>query len=105
MTPGIVFGLLCLGLLAVAMSRPFRKPPRTRRLSWRSALRHCVTAPFRLAWWMATRLERAVGIAVCLVLGLACIALGFLLTLTWVTALPGIFLLLAGLLILAREML
>ncbi len=61
--------------------------------------------PFRMLWRLVSAVERAAGIAVCLLLGLLCMAVGVLFTLSIVGAAAGIPLFVLGVLLTARGVL
>lgn len=59
-------------------------------------LRYVILAPFRIGWWMASRVERATGILFTLILGAVLLAGGIFLCSTLLGAIPGIPMLVAG---------
>ncbi len=58
--------------------------------------------PFKLLWRLATLVETALGILLCLVLGLACMGVGMLLNMTVLGAVFGIPLFVLGFLLVVR---
>lgn len=64
--------------------------------------RAVIVWPFLLLWRLVTFVEKAVGIALCLVLGLALMGLGMLLNMTFFGAMLGVPLFILGLLLVIR---
>ena len=67
------------------------KPRRSGRL-----LRYVVFAPFRMGWWLASRVEKSTGIIVTLILGAALLAGGFFLSSTLLGLILGVPMIVAG---------
>lgn len=67
-----------------------------RRKNGGRLLRYLVFAPFRMGWWMASRVERATGILFTLIVGAALLAAGIFLSSTLLGAIPGIPMIVAG---------
>ncbi len=74
-------------------------------MSGQAARRGCaflLFAPFKLLWRLVTWFEKLIGIALCLILGLAFMAVGLFLIFTFIGAIIGIPLFILGFLLLIR---
>ncbi len=67
-------------------------------------LRALIFAPFRIGWWFATRVEKAVGIGFTLVLGAVLAAAGLWLSSTLLGLILGIPMIIVGGFLLARAL-
>lgn len=67
------------------------KPSRTGRM-----MRYVLLAPFRLGWWMASKMEQSTGILFTLLTGAALLVAGFFLCSTFIGAILGIPMIVAG---------
>ena len=76
-------------MMASTMDTPRKK--RSGRL-----LRYVVFAPFRMGWWMASRIEKSTGILFTLILGVVLLAGGIVLSSTLLGMIPGIPMIVAG---------
>ncbi len=76
-------------MMAGTMDTPRKK--RSGRL-----LRYIVFAPFRMGWWMASRVERSTGILFTLIFGAVLLAAGIFLSSTLLGLIPGIPMIVAG---------
>jgi len=59
-------------------------------------LRYVLLAPIRLGWWMASKVEKSTGIVFTLFVGAALLIGGFFLCSTFIGAILGIPMILAG---------
>ena len=59
-------------------------------------LRYTLLAPFRLAWWMASKIEKSTGILFTLLIGAALLVVGFFLCSTFFGMILGIPMIAAG---------
>ena len=59
-------------------------------------LRYVLLSPFRLGWWMASKIEKSTGIIFTLFVGAALVVGGFFLCSTFIGAILGIPMILAG---------
>ncbi len=59
-------------------------------------LRYVLLAPFRLGWWVASKVERSTGIVFTLIVGIGFLVGGFFLCSTFIGAILGIPMIIAG---------
>ncbi len=59
-------------------------------------LRYALLAPFRLGWWMSSKIEKSTGIFFTLIVGAAFLVGGFFLCSTFIGAILGIPMIIAG---------
>ena len=60
------------------------------------ALRYILLSPFRFGWWMSSKVEKSTGILFTLIVGVGLLVGGFFLCSSFIGAILGIPMLLAG---------
>lgn len=67
-------------------------------------LRYVLFAPFRMGWWMASRVEKSTGIVFTLIVGAALLAAGFFLSSTLLGLFLGVPMIVMGAFLVLRAL-